>query len=74
MWNKLISFDHVSRVKGQFDLCDIMSTPHNFHISGSLIFKSIWVALRRVADLARWKWSGSTSVWDLTKSLIWSWN
>jgi hypothetical protein len=73
MWHRLISAQHVGRVKGQFDLCDIISTPHNFHISGSFIFRSIWTAWRRVAGLVHWKWSGSRSGWDLARRPIWSW-
>jgi hypothetical protein len=52
MRNILISSQHTNKVKGQFDLCDIISTPHNFHISRSFIFRSIWTTWKRIAGFS----------------------
>ena len=53
MRNILISTHNVGKVKGQFDLFDIIFSPHKFNVSGSFVFMSIWTAWRRVACLVR---------------------
>jgi len=40
---------HISRIRGPFGLYDIVSTPHNFHVSNSFIIRSIWAPQRKVA-------------------------
>jgi hypothetical protein len=57
--HRLLSAQHVGKIKGQFGLCDILFLPHNFQIAGSFIFRSIWAAWRKVASLVHWQMSGS---------------
>ena len=42
--HRLLSSQYSGRIKGYFYLCDIISSPHSFHVEGSFIFKSIWGA------------------------------
>ena len=37
----LLTTQHSGRIKGSFDLCDIISSPHIFYVVGYFIFKSI---------------------------------
>lgn len=74
MWHRILTSQHVGKVRGWFDLCDIISSPQNYQVAISLIFKSIWMAWRHVAKLLRWKMSGNILGWDLINRPIWSWN
>jgi hypothetical protein len=53
-------------------LCDIILVPHQFHISCTFIFMSIWSTWRKVVGLVKWQMVGSPIGWDLAKHPIWS--
>jgi hypothetical protein len=49
--HRLRSTQHLGRVQGSFDLCEIISTTHLFQVLGSVIFRSIWPTWKAVAGL-----------------------
>jgi hypothetical protein len=51
---------HVLKVKGSFNLCDIISAPHLFTTLQSFIYKSIWDAWKILPNLS----SGISQVVD----------
>ena len=53
-----LSYHHSGRMRGYFGLCDMISSPHSFHVVGSFILKIISGAWKKVADLVQWHFSG----------------
>ena len=64
---------HVDKIRDRFVPCDIISTPHNYQITRSFIFRSIWAAWKRVDGLVHWKMLGNRLSLDMAKRQIWSW-
>jgi hypothetical protein len=55
----LLTAQHIHRIRGFFGLCDIISAPHSFEVSGSFLIRGLWVAWGKVAGLVQWKMSSS---------------
>ena len=56
---RLLSSQHSVRIRGSFDLCDIISSPHSFHVARYFMFKRIWGAWKKVGGLVQWHFSSS---------------
>lgn len=69
----LVSAQHVGKVRGVLGLCDIISSPHMFHVASSFIFKSIQIVWRALQGLVRWNTTSNIAGWDLVRHLVWSW-
>jgi hypothetical protein len=67
---RMMSTEHVGKVRGDFALCDIISSLPPFQVSSSLIFKSVWLAWKVVVGLIRWNKEGRLG--SRTRP-IWSW-
>ena len=53
MQKMILMTQHASKVKGHFELCDIIFTPQDFQVASSPFFKSIWSAQRQVTRLVQ---------------------
>jgi hypothetical protein len=60
--HQLMISQHVGKVHGAFDLCDIIFFPHLFQVSSLIIFRSIWTAWKFVSNLVRWNFKGNEAV------------
>lgn len=52
--HRITSAQHISRIRGDFALCNVIMAPDQFMMIGSLILRSIWVAWKTVAGVVRW--------------------